>query len=91
MFLVWLFWCVCFWFGLVSLLHDLSKDVKFFTCLSERALDLRLRLRSLVRFLVDVSQLWPACILEICRSLRGKKKDIVGAVIRPHETLKCCI
>ena len=51
--------CLLFWFGLVSLLHDLShphslhtKDVKFFTCLSERALDLRLRLMSLVRLVV---------------------------------------
>ena len=32
------------------LLH--TKDVKFFTCLSERALDLRLRLMSHVRFVV---------------------------------------
>ena len=38
-------WCVCFCSGLVSLLHDPShphslhtKAVKFFTCLSERAL-----------------------------------------------------
>ena len=59
---LWCFLFVCFGvfcFGLVSLLHDLShphslhtKDVKFFTCLSERALDLRLRLMSLVRDLV---------------------------------------
>ena len=52
-------WCVCLCSGFVSLLHDLShphslhtKDVKFFTCLSERALDLRWRLMSLVRDLV---------------------------------------
>ena len=45
---------VCLVFCLCLLLHDLSHphflhtiDVKFFTCLSERALDLRLRLMSL--------------------------------------------
>ena len=68
-----------FWF---SLLHDLShshrlhtKDVKFFTCLSERALDLLQRLmsqvRDFVRCLFAVDCLYPRDLPQPVR----KKKD----------------
>ena len=69
-------------------LHSLhTKDVKFFTCLNERALDLRLRLMSLVRDLVrclsTMDCLYPRDLPQPAR----KKKGMVWEGLMPLKVL----